>query len=84
MLQHQMPTERVIGLAIEVHRATGPGLLESVYADFLSDELEAAGIPFQRKAAIPVVYKGRRPAKGFRADLLVDHAVIVEVKAWRT
>jgi len=81
MLQYQTLTERIIGLAIEVHRGTGPGLLESVYADFLCDELEAAGIPFEREAAIPVVYKGSRRDKGFRADLLVDNAVIVEVKA---
>jgi GxxExxY protein len=81
MLQHQTLTERIIGLAIEVHRGTGPGLLESVSADFLCDELEAAGVPVQREAAIPVAYKGSRRDKGFRADLLVDNAVIVEVKA---
>lgn len=81
MLVRQDLTERVIGLAIEVHRTIGPGLLESIYADCMADELEEAGIAFQREAAIPVVYKGRRHERGFRADLLVDGAVIVEVKA---
>ena len=81
MLEHQALTDRIIGLAIDVHRHTGPGLLESVYADCLADELRAARIPCLREAAIPIVYKGRRLDKGFRADLLVDDAVIVEVKA---
>lgn len=84
MLEHQHLTDRIIGLAIEVHRGTGPGLLESVYADFLADELEQAGIPFQQEVPIPVIYKGRRRDKGFRADLLVDNTVIVEVKAVAT
>ena len=81
MLEYRALTERVIGLAIDVHRTIGPGLLESVYADCLTDELQAACIPCQREVAIPVVYKGRRLDKGFRADLLVDEVVIVEVKA---
>lgn len=81
MLEHQALTDRIIGLAIEVHRNTGSGLLESVYADCLAEELQAARIPCQREAAIPIVYKGKRLEKGFRADLLVDNAVIVEVKA---
>jgi GxxExxY protein len=74
-------TGRIIGLAIDVHRTIGPGLLESVYTDCLADEIQAAGIPCQQEVPIPVVYKGRRLDRGFRADLLVDEAVIVEVKA---
>jgi len=71
----------VIGLAIEVHRATGPGMLESVYEGCLCHELALAGIGFERQARIPVVYKGVRFDEGFRADVLVDGQLIVEVKA---
>ncbi len=58
MLAHQGLTSRNIGLASEVHRTVGPGLLEPVYAEYLSDELTQAGIPFQREVAAPVTYKG--------------------------
>jgi len=81
MLEHQDLTERIIGLAIEVHRKTGPGLLESVYAACLCFELEQAGLPLQRQVNIPVFYKGMKIPLGFRADLLVANAVILEIKA---
>jgi GxxExxY protein len=81
VLEHRELTERIIGLAIEVHRNTGPGLLESVYGTCLCYELEQAGIAFQRQAAIPVVYKDRTIPLGFRADIVVDETLIVEVKA---
>ena len=74
MLKHRDLTGRIIGSAIEVHRTTGPGLLESVYSECLADELRGAGIPFQRKIMVPVVYKGRTPPLGFRADLPVANA----------
>ena len=74
-------TARVIGLAIEVHRLTGPGMLESVYEGCLCHELEQVGIAFQRQAGIPVNYKGVEFDEGFRADILVDRQMIIEVKA---
>ncbi len=74
-------TERVIGLAIEVHRHTGPGLLESVYERFLFRELREAGIPFERQAWIPVIYKGIPMGDGFRGDIVVAREVILEIKA---
>lgn len=80
MYPHQELTERVIGLAIEVHRTIRPGLLESVYAACLCVELTRAGIPFRREVGIPVIYKGVRIPLGFRADVVVDDAVIVEIK----
>ena len=52
-------TNRIIGLAIEVHRTIGPDLLESVYAECLCDELAQASIPFQRQIGVPVTYKGK-------------------------
>ena len=84
MLLARELTEQVIGLAIEVHRLTGPGMLESVYAGCLCHELEQAGIAFQRQAGIPVTYKGVRFDEGFRADILVDRQLIVEIKAVAT
>jgi GxxExxY protein len=81
VLEHRELTERVIGLAIEVHRATGPGLLESVYAACLCFELEQAGIPVLRQVVIPVFYKGMSIPLGFRADILVADTVILEIKA---
>jgi GxxExxY protein len=77
-------TERVIGLAITVHRHTGRGLLESVYEQCLCHELEQAGVPFARQVVVPVVYRGRRIGEGFRADIIVDETVIVEIKAIAT
>jgi GxxExxY protein len=84
MLAYRDLTKRIIGLAIEVHRTIGPGLLESVYAACLCDELAQAGSPFQRQAAVPVTYKGRTLPLGFRADILVADTVVVEVKAVAT
>lgn len=74
-------TEQVIGLAIEVHRHTGPGLLESVYEQCLCHELREAGIPFERQVAIPVVYKSLEIGEGFKADIVVARKVILEIKA---
>ena len=81
MLQQRALTERIIGLAIEVHRFVGPGLLESVYRECLCLELEQAGIRFETEVAVPVVYKGSTIPLGFRADILVHGVVMVEVKA---
>ena len=81
MLEHRDLTERIIGLAIEVHRASGPGLLESVYAGFLGLELREAGIEFQNQVIVPVIYKGTTFPFGFRADMVVESAVILEIKA---
>ena len=81
MLLARELTERVIGLAIEVHRLTGPGMLESVYEGCLCHELEQAGVAFERQVGIPVTHKGVQFDEGFRADILVDRQLIVEVKA---
>lgn len=73
-------TERIIGLAIEVHRNLGPGLLESTYEAALCIELEAAGLRFRQQVAYPVIYKGRTIGE-YRLDLLVEDAVVVEIKS---
>lgn len=74
-------TETVIGAAIEVHRALGPGLLESTYEMCLCHELMLRSVPFERQKSIPVEYKGVRLDCGYRADLLVDRTLLVEVKS---
>lgn len=81
MLLARELTERIIGLAIEVHRTTGPGMLESVYESCLCHELTQADIAFERQVGIPVIYKGVQFDEGFRADILVDRQVVVEIKA---
>ena len=74
-------TQEVIGAAIEVHRALGPGLLESAYEECLARELTIRQVPFTRQQPLPVEYKGLRLDCGYRLDLLVAEAVVVEVKA---
>ena len=74
-------TERIIAAAIEIHRHLGPGLLESAYQECLCFELSQAGIRFQREVPLPVVYKGLKLDCCYRLDLLVEDAVIVEVKS---
>ena len=74
-------TEIVIGSAIEVHRALGPGLLESAYEICLCRELSLREISFERQVAIPVEYKGVKLDCGYRADLVVGGKILVEIKA---
>ena len=74
-------TEAIIGAAIEVHRTLGPGLLESTYEECLCHELRLRGIPFERQRPLPVTYKGLDLECGYRLDLLVHDAVVVEIKA---
>jgi len=82
MLTHVNDLTRIIiGAAIEVHRHLGPGLLESAYHLCLSRELQIHGIPYKYKWPIPLEYKGLRLKKTYNIDLLVDDAVVVEVKS---
>jgi GxxExxY protein len=74
-------TERVIGACIEIHRALGPGLLESAYEECLCHELSIAGISFERQKSLPVHYKNVKLDCGYRLDLVVEQKVIVELKA---
>jgi GxxExxY protein len=74
-------TREVIGAAMEVHRALGPGLLESAYLTCLSRELELRGVPHRREVPLPVEYKGVQLECGYRLDLLVSNLVVVELKA---
>lgn len=72
---------QVIDAAFKVHRALGPGLLESVYEVCLCHELARNNVPFERQLSLPVVYEGIRLEAGLRVDLLVAEVVIVELKS---
>ena len=74
-------TENIIGAAIEVHRALGPGLLESAYEACLAFELAQRGLKVEQQKPLPVVYREVKLDCGYRLDLLIEEAVIVEVKA---
>jgi GxxExxY protein len=74
-------TREIIGAAIEVHRGLGPGLLESVYEDVLSQEVAGRGLEVRRQVSVPLMWKGRELSHPLRLDLLVADSVIVEVKA---
>lgn len=73
-------TERVIGAAIAVHTALGPGLLESVYRDCLALELRHMNIAFQLEVRVPIVYRGTAVRDSLRIDVLVDGRLVVEIK----
>ena len=74
-------TREIISVAMEVHSHLGPGMLESAYEECLSFELEARGIKINRQAPIPVVYKNIKLECGYRADIIVDGIIILELKS---
>ncbi|HLF04401.1 MAG TPA: GxxExxY protein [Dehalococcoidia bacterium] len=74
-------TAAIIGAAIEVHRTLGPGLLESAYEACLAYELLERGLKVEQQKPLPLVYKEVTLDCGYRLDLLVENAVIVEIKA---
>ncbi len=71
----------VLTAAIEVHRELGPGLLESVYEVVLAKELSLRGLTVERQVPVPIVYKGLHFEEGFRADLIVEGRVLLELKS---
>ena len=74
-------TKRIIGGAIEVHRAIGRGLLERAYAACLDHELRLRGLAVRRNVPLPLVYKGLRLTSAYLADMIVEECVVVELKA---
>ena len=74
-------TEKIIGAAIEVHRALGPGLLESAYEACLVYELNERGLKVEAQKPVPLAYKSVSLDCGYRLDLLVEGTVIVEIKS---
>ena len=73
----------ILDASIEVHRNLGPGLLESVYEHCLMKELHNRGIKAERQVPLPVFYKDEKLDVGFRADILVEDAIIIELKSVR-
>jgi len=79
-LKEERVTEEIIGAAIEVHKALGPGLLEFAYEECLCHELRLRKIPFKRQVPISVDYKGVKLECAYRIDILVAGKIIVELK----
>ncbi len=71
----------VVDAALKVHRALGPGLLESVYEIVLAHELRSRGLKIQRQLSVPIRYENIHFDEGFRADLMIEQKVIVEIKS---
>jgi GxxExxY protein len=71
----------VVNICFEIHNTLGPGLLESVYEEILCYELTELGIPFQRQQGVPVLWKKLKMNKGFRADVIVDKKLVIELKS---
>lgn len=80
MKENQIGKE-VVDAAVKVHRELGPGLLETVYEVVLAKELQARGLKVERQVPVPIVYGGVRFEEGFRADLIVEGKVILELKS---
>ncbi len=81
MLVEEELTGKILGAAIEVDSTLGPGLLESTYEECLCHELELRGIRFRRQLDLPVSYKGVLLSCGYRLDIVVEDAVVIELKA---
>ncbi|HSD07416.1 GxxExxY protein [Flavobacterium sp.] len=71
---------KVIGLAIEVHRELGPGLLESAYQQCLYYEIKKAGLKVEKEITLPIIYKDIELDQGYRIDLLVEDKLVIELK----
>jgi GxxExxY protein len=78
MLSHL--TQEIIGAAIKIHRKLGPGLLESAYQACMAHELQNLGRRVERQKAVPLIYEGVKLDCGFRADLIIEGRVAVELK----
>jgi GxxExxY protein len=80
-LVHGEVTGRILGAAFEVHRVLGPGLLENAYRVCLARELAGQGLRLRQEVPVPIHFKGVDLECGYRCDLVIDDAVIVELKA---
>ena len=71
----------IVNIAYQIHTKLGPGLLESVYEEIMYQELESLGLKVVRQKAIPVFWKAKQLEIGFRADLIIENKVIIELKS---
>ena len=74
-------SSKIIGAAIEVHKTLGPGLLESAYEECLCHELSIQGLLFEKQKPLSIDYKGKKMDCGYRLDIVVEKAVIIELKS---
>jgi GxxExxY protein len=74
-------SSKIIGAAIEVHKALGPGLLESAYEECMCHELTLRGLSFERQKPLPIVFKGKELDCSYRLDIVVENAIILELKS---
>ena len=74
-------TGEIIDASYRIHSDLGPGLFESVYESILFHELKQRGLEVERQKAVPIIYNGRHYDEGFRADLIVNDCIIVELKS---
>ncbi len=74
-------SKKIIGLAIEIHKSLGPGLLESSYKECLYYNLKKEGYSVEKEKPMPLVYKEVRLECGYRIDILVENKVVIEVKS---
>ena len=81
MEDHNIITGKIIDTSYKIHRDLGPGLFESVYETILFHEMRSLGLEVERQKAVPIIYNGRQYDEGFRADLIVNDSVIVELKS---
>lgn len=83
MLENDL-SQIIIGCAIKVHTALGPGLLESAYEECLYYELVKEGLKVEKQKALPLIYEEIKLEVGYRLDLIIEDKVIVEIKACET
>ena len=83
-MKHEELTSRIIGICIKVHSLLGPGLLESVYEEALCYELSRQGINFLRQQGVKVNYEDVQLGIGFRADVIVENTIVLELKSVET
>ena len=74
-------SSKIINAAIEVHRALGPGLLESAYEECMCYEFRLRDFSFERQKPLPIIYKGNKLDCGYRLDIVVENAIILELKS---
>jgi len=79
-LEENKITEKIIGAAIEVHKALGPGLLESAYQECLFFELKEIGLKVEKEISLPIIYKEIKLNHGYRIDLLIEDKIVLELK----
>jgi GxxExxY protein len=77
-------SSKIIGAAIEVHKILGPGLLESAYEKCLCHELSIQGLSFEKQKTLSIDYKGKKLDCGYRLDVVVENAIILELKSCET